>query len=192
MRRSFLIYFITFAQNFTIMKKIILLTLVALTTATSFAQTKVGTVDVEYILSNMTSDLATVSTNLKTYEESLSVELKQKMDSYETMYAAYEKNQAGMDEASKQAKQTEIVTLENDIVKYRQNGTQLLQIRRDELLGPLYQKIGAALDAESKAQGYTQVFTLGSGALGYADPNYDLTKTVMTRMGVTEKAPAGN
>ena len=174
------------------MKNFILLAFLALTTVTSFAQTKVGTVDVEYIIGNMTTELETVNSNLKTYEEQLSKELKEKMDAYEAKYSDYEAKQATMDAATKQSSQQEIVTLENEIVKYRQNGTQLLQIRRDELLSPLYQKVGAALDAEAKASGYTQVFTLGSGALGYADPNHDLTKKVMLRMGVADNKGAGN
>jgi len=169
------------------MKKYLLIVLVSLVSISAFAQSKVGTVDIEFIVSNMTVDLENVQASLKTYEEELSVDLKKKMTDYESMYKAYEATAETMAAAEKKTKQDEILAIENDIVQYRKNGSQLLSIRRDELMAPVYQKIGAALDAEAKAQSYSQVMDTGSGALTYADPNFDITEDVMKRMGVTVK-----
>ncbi len=170
------------------MKKIILLSLTVLFTLGSYAQSKVGTIDVEFILGNMTAELQTVNDSLKAYDEELSVDLKQKMENYESKYKEIEAAQETMTDADKRTKGQELMQIENDIRQYRQNGQQLLQLRREQLLAPLYQKIGEALDAEAKANGYTQVLTVGSGAIGYADPSYDLTDAVMKRLGVTVKA----
>lgn len=169
------------------MKKYLLIALVGLFSISAIAQSKVGTVDVEFIVGNMTVELENVQAGLKTYEDELSVDLKEKMSDYEAKYKAYQAAEATMSDADKKAKQDEILAIENDIVKYRQNGSQLLSIRRDELMAPVYQKIGVALDAEAKAQGYSQIMDTGSGALTYADPNFDITEAVMKRMGVTVK-----
>ncbi|MBG26377.1 MULTISPECIES: OmpH family outer membrane protein [Croceibacter] len=169
------------------MKNILLAAFFIVTTTVSMAQSKVGTVDVDFILTNMTDELKKVNDSLANYEASLSAQLQTKMTDYETKYKAFDAAQATMTDAMKQTKSQEIANVENDIMQFRKNGSQLLSLRRDQLLAPLYQRIGKALDAEAKAQNYSQVLNIGSGALGYADPKFDVTEAVMKRMGVTIK-----
>ncbi|HBY69124.1 MAG TPA: hypothetical protein DEG69_16070, partial [Flavobacteriaceae bacterium] len=79
----------------------------------------------------------------------------------------------------------EILTAENDIAKFRQNGNQLIGINRDEKMRPLYTKIGEALDKVVKAEGYTQILTTGNNSLAYFDDSYDVTILVLKELGIT-------
>jgi len=79
--------------------------------------------------------------------------------------------------------QDSIMKQETDLNKYRQNATQLIQLKRDEALQPLYQKIGAALEKVAKAQGYTQVMER-TATLVYIDNAFDITIAVLKEMGI--------
>ena len=73
---------------------------------------------------------------------------------------------------------------ENDITKFRQNASKLLPLEQNRLLQPLYNKIGTALEEVAKAEGYTQILTVSNSGLAYLDSNYDLTDTVLTKLGI--------
>jgi outer membrane protein len=166
------------------MKKIMLSLVVLFMAATSFAQTKVGTIDPDFILAKM-PELTTVQNALKEYNLDLEKQLKAKLDAYDANLNAANEKIATMSEADKAAKQEELAGLENDIAKFRQNGTQLVQLKQNELVQPLYKKIGDALNEIAKAQGYTQVLTVGNNnSIAYLDPAYDLTNAVLTKLGI--------
>ena len=145
------------------------------------AQSKTGTIDTEYILSKM-PELPKAQEDLKAYNAKLEAELKTKMENYQAKVKEYQEKVTSFTEPMKKTKQEEIIALEDDIAKFRQNGTQLVQIERNKLLQPLYQKIGKALEEIAKAEKYTQVFSISNSGLAYIDPNYDLTKTVMPNL----------
>ncbi|MFT6416134.1 MAG: outer membrane protein [Dokdonia sp.] len=166
------------------MKKIILSVVVLLMAATSFAQTKVGTIDADFILAKM-PELTTVQNALKEYNLDLEKQLKVKLDAYDLTLSTANEKVATMSDADKAAKQEELAGLENEIEKFRQNGTQLVQLKQNELVQPLYKKIGDALNEIAKAQGYSQVITVGNNnTIAYLDPAYDLTTTVMQKLGI--------
>lgn len=73
--------------------------------------------------------------------------------------------------------------MENDLQKLQQNSSKLLQIRQDELMRPLYQKIGNALEKIVKRENYTQVINENQSLI-YIDPDYDLTIKVMKEIGL--------
>ncbi len=166
-----------------IMKTIVTL-IILLVIGTAVAQTKVGTVDPELIITKM-SELASVQDGIKAYNEELQVELQKKLDAYDVLIKAYQASEAGLSDDVKKTKQQEIIEAEQDIQKFQNNGNQLIQIKQDELLKPLYTKIGEALNEIASAEGYTQVLTTGGGTtLAYADPNFDLTVKVMQKLGL--------
>ncbi|PKV50037.1 periplasmic chaperone for outer membrane proteins Skp [Aquimarina sp. MAR_2010_214] len=171
------------------MKKIILSILVLIVSFQLNAQSKTGTIDSEYILSKM-PELTKVQGDLKTYNTKLESDLKVKVEEYQAKVKEYQEKVASFTEPMKKTKQEEIIALENDIAKFRKNGSQLIQIEQNRLLQPLYQKIGKALEEVAKAEGYTQVFTITTSGLAYVDPKYDVTKTVMQKLGITiEETP---
>ncbi|AXT53416.1 OmpH family outer membrane protein [Aquimarina sp. BL5] len=165
------------------MKNILFPILLLIISAQTIAQSKVGTIDSEFILSKL-PELTKVQEDLKAYNTKLEGDLKVKVDDYQAKVKAYQESVATMTEPMKKTKQEEIIALENDITKFRQNGSQLVQIEQNRLLQPLYTKIGTALEEIAKAEGYTQVLTITTSGLAYIDPKFDLTKTVMTKLGI--------
>tara|TARA_R100000306_G_C4331222_1_gene120335 strand:+ start:71 stop:649 length:579 start_codon:yes stop_codon:yes gene_type:complete len=148
----------------------------------AWSQTKTGTIDVDYVLGNMPA-LTEVQKQIETYSQELEVDLKKKVDDYKVLVDTYTKNEASLTDAVKKEKQNEILTAEGDISKFRQNGAQLISLKQEELMQPLYQKVGDALQKVAKAQGYTQVFTLDNG-VAYFEPAHDLSNAVLTEMGI--------
>ncbi len=156
---------------------------------TAFSQSKVGAVDVEYILSKM-PEMTTVKTQLETYGIQLDADLNKKIDEYKILAEGYKKGEATYTDEQKKEKQTELINLDADIQKFQQNGTKLMGIKQAEYLQPLYKKIGEALDKVAKAQNYTQVMQTNTD-LVYLDPNYDLTVPILTELGITITAEEG-
>lgn len=147
------------------------------------AQSKVGTVDIDYILSKM-PEMTTVQTQLETYGKQLDIDLNKKIDEYKKLAEAYKSGEATFTAEQKKEKQTALITLDADIQKFQQNGNKLMEIKQQEYLQPLYQKIGEALDKVAKAQNYTQIMQTTQDIV-YLDPNYDLTIPILTEMGIT-------
>ncbi|MRT17910.1 OmpH family outer membrane protein [Vitellibacter sp. q18] len=149
----------------------------------TFAQGKVGAVDVEYILSKM-PELTTIQTELETYGKQLDVDLNKKVEEYKKMVEDYKKGEASFTEEQKKEKQTALINLDKDIQKFQQNGAKLMEIKQSEALKPLYQKIGDALEKVAKEQNYTQVMQTTTD-LVYLDPNFDLTVPILKELGIT-------
>ena len=158
----------------------------------AFAQSKVGAVDVEYIISKM-PELTSVKTDMENYGKQLDLDLTKKTDEYTKLVEDYKKNEATYTPEQKKEKQTAILTLDNDIQKFQQNGAKLMEIKQQQALGPLYNKIGEALNKVAKEQKYTQVLQT-TAEMVFLDPNYDLTLVILKEMGITitPEEAAGN
>ena len=105
------------------------------------------------------------------------------MEVYNALIKDYTDNEVSFTIAVKKQKQEDIITAENDLGKFQQNGTKLISIRRDALLGPLYEKIGASLGKIAKQNAYTQVLQINDN-LVYLDNDFDLTIQVLADLGV--------
>lgn len=166
------------------MKNFILVLYISLVSIAGFSQTKIGTIDVDFIILQM-PELVGVQKNLQEYGENLDNQLTLKIKEYQEKLEDYNTNVNSFSEQQKREKQTAILTLDEDISKFRQNGIQLIRLREDELKRPLFQKIGVALDAVASEQNYTQVFnTSADNNLVFLDPNYDITLAVLEKMGI--------
>jgi outer membrane protein len=151
----------------------------------SFAQSKVGVVDINYILSKM-PEISNVQKQVEAYGAKMDSTLNLKVDQYKKLADEYKTGEATFTDAQKKEKQTAMLNMQSDIQKFQQNGSKLMEIKRNEYLKPLYQKIGVALDKIAKAQGYTQVMQSTDDVV-YLDPNYDLTLPILKEMGITVK-----
>ena len=165
------------------MKKLSILIVIIISSLQLNAQSKVGTIDIEYILSNM-PQLEQVRADVKTYNDDLENQSNVKIGTYQTLIQAYQQNEKSYTEEVRKEKQNEIMSLENDIKQFQQNSSQLAQLKQNELLQPLYQLIGDALIIVSEEEKFTQVFTINNDIV-YLDPKMDLTIKVMKKMGLT-------
>ncbi len=150
------------------------------------AQTKVGTIDAEYILANM-PEMASVEQGMQTYSATLQSQMEGNVKKYDSLIAAYKTNSATFTEEQLQSKQQEIMGIENDLKTFKQKATVMMQMKRSELTQPLYEKIDAAMKEVIAAQKYTQIINSSTNSLAYADPKFDITDAVLSKLGITVK-----
>lgn len=165
------------------MKNILLALAIFITSFGTQAQTKVGTIDAEYILAQM-PEIAQVEKDLKAYNDKLQEDFQANITKYDTLIANYQANNATFTEEEKSSKESEIISVENDIKNFRQKATALLQFKRNELTQPLYLKIDEAMKVIIAAEKYTQIFNTSINGLAYADEKYDITEAVMKKLGI--------
>ncbi len=121
------------------MTKYIFIILAVLTGTLTHAQSKVGTIDVDYILGQIPG-IASVEEGLKTYNTKLQEDLQVTIKNYEGLIEGYRSTSTTLSEEDKATKENEIISLENDIKNFRQKASVLMQMRRNELTQPLYEK----------------------------------------------------
>lgn len=165
------------------MKKIILLFSLALLSISAVAQSKTGTIDAEYIISQM-PEMTEVNDGLKTYNTELQTDLESSIAAYEKMVKAYQEENATLAEEEKRTKENEIISLENDIKNFRQKAQVMMQMKRNELTEPLYEKINAAMLEVIEEEGFTQIFHAGGNAIAFSAEGYDITGKVIEKLGI--------
>lgn len=164
------------------MKKIFILAIALIGFQSIQAQSKVGTINNEYILSQM-SEIKDVEKQLMTYGEELDNNIQEKYNAYTEVITKYNEDKEELTKVVRVSREKKITEMENDLQKLQQNSSKLLQIRQDELMRPLYQKIGNALEKIVKRENYTQVINENQSLI-YIDPDYDLTIKVMKEIGL--------
>lgn len=167
------------------MKSKIVLLLVAFLSTVSIAQTKVGTIDSEYIVGLM-PEVKIVLEKSQAYGAKLDSSFTIKLNTFQTKLKTFQDNQETMTDLMKKTKGQELSELDADIKKYQENGTKLMQLRSNELMRPIYSKLNKVIEEVSKANGYTQVLTVTGNQFAYIDSKFDITNLVMAKLGIKE------
>ena len=170
------------------MKRLSLAILMMFIAFSSNAQSKIGTIDAEYILSQL-PETAEVNKNLASYNEELQGELKSTIQEYEGLVKDYQETVADLDDETKKEKEEKIIQLENDIKGFRQKASVMMQMKQSELNGPLYDKIDAAMKEVIAEEGFTQIFHAGASGLAFSRAEDDITLKVMDKLGIEPKEP---
>lgn len=167
----------------TIMKSKITILFIAFLSAFSIAQTKTGTIDNDYIISLM-PETKTVVKLSQAYGTKLDSSFSIKMKDYQDRVADFRNKEKEMGELMKKMLVKELTELEQDIKQYQKNGSQLMQLKQNELMRPLYKKLNAAIDEVVKENSYTHILTKSGNQFAYIDEKYDITELVMAKLGV--------
>lgn len=150
----------------------------------SMAQTKVGTINSDYII-NFMPESKIVLKLTAAYGAKLDSSFSIKLETFKVKLADYKAKEKDMGPLEKKTIQQELSELEQDIQKYQKNGNTLMGLKRDELMRPLYQKLNEATALVSKANGYTQVLTTTGNQFAYIDNKFDITGLVIKHLGIT-------
>lgn len=169
-----------------IMKKLILAFSFAFLSLSAVAQSKVGTIDAEYILNQMPEYVA-VDQGIQSYNQKLQKDLETDIAKYETLVKDYQENNTTFSEEDKKAKETEILSLENNIKGFRQKAGVMIQMKRNELTQPLYEKINAAMLEVVNEEKFTQILHAGGNSLAFSSEEYDITLKVLKKLGIVVK-----
>jgi len=150
------------------------------------AQTKVGTIDSDYVIGRM-PEMKKVLKLVENYGKKLDSTFQIKYEKYQSKVDAYKKDEKSLTAETKKTMINALAGLENDLKKYRENGNKLMQLKRNEVMRPLYNKLNKVIADISKAKGYTQILTTTGNQFAYLDERFDITNLVLTKLGIKEE-----
>lgn len=148
---------------------------------------KYGFVNTDLILATM-PDVKTMEPQLQTLQTQLQKKGQQMVTNLQkASQTAQADLEAGkMSPVQQEAKQKELAKMQEEILAYEQSMQQQLMQKREQLLGPILEKVNNAINAVAKEQGYTMLFngSPSSGVLLYADEAQDATAAVKSKLGI--------
>lgn len=177
------------------MRTLVILLVCALSLPALAQEQKIGYADWEYIFSQM-PEFKQIDADLKTHGAQLETSLKAKMQEYEGKVKAYQAMPATTPEPIRADKEREITMLQENIQKFQQDAQASLQKKQNDLMDPVFKKVGKAIEDVAKENGYSFVINpqiMGGGdVLLYSDEKFNISNLVLKKMGITvQPAPAG-
>ena len=166
------------------MKKILAIAAMALLTLTASAQ-KLGRVNfTELYQLAPEADAAREQINAMSNEAQETFNTM--VEEYNTKATQYQQKQSTWTDAIREAKQKELMDIQNRVQEFQQTISQELQQKQAELMNPIMEKAQKAVQDLAKAQGIIAVFD-SSTAL-YFDENavVDLTPAARKALGIKE------
>ncbi|XOV92324.1 MAG: OmpH family outer membrane protein [Bacteroidota bacterium] len=148
---------------------------------------KIGYTTPDYILGQL-PEVKQIQADLESRGKVFQNQLAAKQKEFETKAADYQANAASWDELIRADKEQELTSLQESYQKLQQSAQQSIQAKQEELLKPVYEKIGKAIEDVAKENGYTHIFNLGAQGLDiilYAREQDDVTDLILKKLGVT-------
>lgn len=155
------------------------------------AQTqKIGHMDMQYVLSAM-PEMKQVQSQLKTLQGQLEKQAEAKQKDFEEKYNKYVTEGSQMAEAIRIDIEKDLSQMQQSAQEFAANAQQTLQKKEQQLMQPVYDKIGAAINEVAKEGGYAYIINAGVPGLDvlyYADPANDASNAVLKKMGIEPPA----
>lgn len=159
---------------------------------------KIGTANLEYILSNL-PEMKKLESDIQVYEKQLKTQLDSKTSEYQRKLDEYQRGvESGMLLPSIRAdKEKELMMLQQSIQEFERTAQEDLQSKYLSMLEPITEKVQASIDKVAAANNYTYIITTAVQYSGdkiilyskYKD-TYDISALVLKDLGVTV-IPAG-
>ena len=169
------------------MKKILLTAVFALLLGfSSFAQ-RFAYIDSQYILNHI-PDYISSQKELKALSDQWQKEVDARFQEIDRMYKAYQADQVLMTPDMKKHRESDIVEKEKaakDFQRSKFGPDGELAQRSSALLKPIQDRIAKAVQAIAETEGIDMIFDKNSEVIMlYANPRYDLSADVITRLGL--------
>ena len=172
------------------MKKVILVALVVLTTASvSFAQ-KMGYVDTDYILGKI-PEYKAAQTEIDKTSVDWQKEIEAKYGEIDKLYKIYQAESVLLTDDMRKKRENEIINKEKEVKELQKARFGLdgeLFKKRMELVKPIQDKVYSAVKQVAEKAGLAFIFDkAGQVALLYSNSKYDKSEDVITFMGYNKK-----
>ena len=164
-------------------KKIIILSFLALLTICSFGQSKFGYINSSELLSIM-PEKKTAEGELQTLIKSLETQLIGMEGELQAKFTDYQNKESSYDELTKKDKETEIQDLQQRMQSFQQNSQNAIEKKQQELMGPIMAKANKAIEDVAKEGKFTYIFDSGMGSILYADENENVMSLVKKKLGL--------
>jgi len=151
---------------------------------------KIGYADANYILSLM-PEAEQAQADITSHEKMIQTRLQAKYQDYQTKLASYQENVGSYEDIIRQEKETELRALQESIQSFEADAQNSIAKKQNELLQPLFQKIGEAIKSAAEENNYD--FILSAGAQGvdvllYAKEDKNMTNLVLAKLGIDPPA----
>jgi len=165
-------------------KKIAFLLLCVFPISLMGQEVKLGHINSQEILSLMPerTEIEKTLNDLQTQWEN---ELLKMREEYYAKIKEFQDKQATMPESIKQARQSEIVEIEQRINIFNQTASSDLQKKQQELFTPVIDKVKKAINEVGSENNYTYIFDLSTQSIVYQSPkSNDVTPLVKKKLGL--------
>jgi len=168
------------------MKKVLVILTLVCSTFAAQAQTKVGHINSSNLL-EMLPEADSIQKQLAQVQEMWQRILAEKETEAKTKYNALMIiiDKPSVSDSEKEIKTQEVENLQKQYQELQKRANDDLQIKQEELLSPLLEKVKKTISEVAKANGYAYVMdtTEGSSIL-YSDSSFDLMPLVKAKLGV--------
>ena len=117
-------------------------------------------------------------------------QLKKMSDSLNVMIGAYQKQEATLTAAQKEARQKTIRDFQQLAQEKQQQLSQQAQQRQNELMAPIMESVKKVLDDIRTEDGYSMIITGDPNLILSYDKNLDITDRVVARLRTVASTPA--
>ena len=166
------------------MKKILAIAAMALLTLTASAQ-KLGRVNFTELY-QLAPEADAAREQITAMQNEAEETFNTMVEEYNTKFNQYQQKNATWTAAIKEAKEKELVDIQNRVQQFQQSFSQELQQKQAELMNPIMEKAQKAVQDLAKAQGIIAVFDSGSALYFDETAVVDLTPAARKALGIKE------
>lgn len=149
-----------------------------------FAQDKLGYINTGELITQMpeyTENQKALEELAKQYED----ELLKMREEYYNKIKDFQDNQANLPDAVKEARQSEILELEQRITTFQNTANTGIQQKQESLFAPLFEKVRTAISEVGKENGFTYIFDLSTQAIVFqSDKAQNVLPLVKAKLGL--------
>jgi outer membrane protein len=153
------------------------------------AQFKIAFVNTGVLLDNAPGKTQAESTYARE-TRGYSDQLKKMSDSLNTMFSAYQKQEASLTTTQKESKQKVLRDLQQSLQDKQQQLAQQAQQRQNELMAPIMEQVKKVLDDIRTEDGYAMIIDGNPQLILSYDKNLDITDRVVARLKTVASTPA--
>ena len=167
------------------MKKLIVLAVMALGMYSASAQTKIGFIDTDELISVM-PEAARVDAELKEYQSTLVQQGQDMGKEADDKAQQFVKDSLKMTATMKEIKKTEILGLYQKVQNWNQTAQDMYNQKAQEKIAPIRSKAFDAIKAVAKEKGYAYVLDASTSVLLVSPPSDDLMPFVKAKLGIKD------
>ncbi len=169
------------------MKKLIAVAVMALGMYSASAQTRIGFIDTDELISVM-PEAAKIDVELKEFQASLVQQGQDMGKEADEKAQQFVKDSLKMTPTMKEIKRGEIVTLYQKVQNWNQTAQEMYNQKAQEKIAPIRTKAFDAIKAVAKEKGYAYVLDASTSVLLVTPPSDDLMPFVKAKLGIKVSA----
>lgn len=153
---------------------------------TAFSQNKFGFVSYQELISVM-PEAEKANTELQEYQVALQQQGNNYLAELNEMDSLFAKDSAKMNSATKELKRNDMIALYQKVQGWQQTMQQMIEEKKQTLLGPISAKAIETIKTVAKENGYTYI--LEASSLIVSPPADDILPLVKKKLGIKDPAP---